>query len=364
VQRGADGLARMELVIAAAPGEPVRHGRRATDLVVILDRSGSMDGEKMVHARAAVGEVGAQLGAQERFALVTYADDAMVSIPLTAVDAATRARWRGTVAEIQATGGTNISSGLDLGLAVVGQGRAEGRVPHVILISDGLANQGDASVEGLIARACRAAQGEYMLSSVGVGADFNESLMAGLADAGTGNYYYVSDPRALGEVFAREFDAARTTAAAGLAVQIDPGPGVRVVDAAGYPLEPSGDGVVLRPGSLFAGQERRIWITLAVPQQTVGDYEVGRFALSYGAPDHRTTLRFAEVPRIACVQSEDEFYAGLDKDAWGRSIVVDAYNKMQQEVAAEVKAGRREEALERVRRFKEETAAMNAHVGS
>ena len=61
-------------------------------------------------------------------------------------------------------------------------------------------------------------------------------------------------------------------------------------------LEPSGDGVVLRPGSLFAGQERRIWITLAVPQGAVGDYEVGRFALSYGAPDHRTTLRFAEVP--------------------------------------------------------------------
>ena len=59
-------------------------------------------------------------------------------------------------------------------------------------------------------------------------------------------------------MFAREFGAARTTVAAGLAVQIAPAGGVRVLDAAGYPLEPvpgAEPGTVLfRPGALFAGQ--------------------------------------------------------------------------------------------------------------
>ena len=203
-----------------------------------------------------------------------------------------------------------------------------------------------------------------MLTTVGVGADFNENLMTALADAGTGNYYYVRDSHDLAAVFAREFDAARTTVASGLSVRIDPASGVRVVDAAGYPLEAAGDGVVFRPGSLFAGQERRIWVTLAVPQQAVGDYELGRFSLAYGDGDRRATLSFSDVPRIACVQGEDAFYAAVDAPAWSRSVIVDGYNKMQEEVARAVKAGRRDEALQHLKQFKDETAAMNARVQS
>jgi Ca-activated chloride channel family protein len=361
---GHDGLARIELAIAAGPGEVVRAPRRPTDLVIILDRSGSMAGDKITQARAAVREMLAQLGPEDRFALVTYADAAAVSIPLSRIDNTHRTVWTAALSEIQPDGSTNMSAGIDLGLDLLEHARADGRVPHAILISDGLANQGDASAEGLSRRAGRAARGEFMLSTVGVGSDFNEYLMTALADAGTGNYYYVQDSRDLGAVFAREFDAARTTVASGLAVQIEPGPGVRVVDAAGYPLEPAGDGVVFRPGSLFAGQERRIWVTLAVPQHAVGEYDLGRFSLSYGEGLARTTLRFAETPRIACVQGEEEFYRNVDVPAWSRAVTVDAYNEMQEAVAREVKEGRRDEALRKVQQFKDQTAPLNAHLGS
>jgi Ca-activated chloride channel family protein len=206
-----------------------------------------------------------------------------------------------------------------------------------------------------------------MLSTVGVGTDFNEYLMTAIADAGTGNYYYVSDPRVLSDVFAREFDAARTTVASGLKVQIDPASGVRVIDAAGYPLETSGDGVMFRTGSLFAGQERRIWVTLGIPQTAVGEFDVGRFTLVYnedaevGGP---VRLSFSETPRIACVESKDEYFAGIDADAWGRSTVVEGYNQMQEDVARLVKEGKREEAVKRVYFFREDAAAMNERVKS
>ena len=84
-----------------------------------------------------------------------------------------------------------MSAGLDLALATVTPLRAAGRSPRVILISDGLANQGDASLEGLVARAQRATRAELPLTTVGVGVDFNETLMTALADAGGGNYYFV-----------------------------------------------------------------------------------------------------------------------------------------------------------------------------
>ena len=142
---GHDGLARIELAIAAKPDEPAHHVRRPTDVVIILDRSGSMMGDKIEQARAAVRELLAQLGDQDRFALVTYSDDAAVAVPLSTVGDRQRSAWFETVAAIQPDGGTNMSSGLDRGLDLIEHGRADGRVPHVILISDGLANQGDAT---------------------------------------------------------------------------------------------------------------------------------------------------------------------------------------------------------------------------
>ena len=368
VLRGTDGLVRMELVIGAEAQSAERLTRVPTDLMVILDRSGSMAGEKIENARAAVRELLAQLGAEDRFGLVSYSDGATLVIPLTTADASARDRWLATLAAIEANGSTNMSSGLDLGLDTIERMRSAGRVPRVILLSDGLANMGDPSHEGLVRRAGRAARGEYMLTTVGVGADFNEYLMTALADAGTGNYYYLKTGNGLASVFAREFGAARATVASGLAVQIEPADGVRVVDAAGYPLEQAPaaapGAVIVRPGSLFAGQERRIWVTLAVPSQAVGDVELGRFALSYGDGAQRTTLAFAEMPRVACVQDENDFYASVDAPSWTRSVLVDGYNAMQQQVAREVKAGRHDEALKAIQRFRDETQAMNQRIQS
>lgn len=357
-------LVRMELVIGAEAGEAAFAARVPTDLVVILDRSGSMAGEKLEHARAAIRELVSRLGPEDRFALVTYSNGAALTIaPAPAADGASGA-WLETVAGITADGGTNLASGLDLGLDTVESIRAAGRASRAILISDGLANQGDASPDGLTRRAGRAARGEYTLATVGVGADFNEYLMTALADAGTGNYYYLRSAENLASVFAAEFDSARATVASGLEVRIEPGAGVAVLDAAGYPLEQSSGAVVFRPGSLFAGQERRIWVTLSVPNQAGGDHALGAFSLAYTRGGERTTLRFDETPRVASVEREDDFYAGVDAAAWARSVVVDGYNKMQDEVAREVKAGRRDAAIEKVRQFRAETEELNARLRS
>ena len=105
-------------------------------------------------------------------------------------------------------------------------------------------------------------------------------------------------------------------------------------------------------------------MTLEAPHREIGDYDLGRFALSYARNGERRTLALADVPRIACVRGEDEFFARIDADNWGRSVVVDAYNDMQAAVAREVKEGRRDQALQRLRKFKEEAATMNAHVNS
>jgi Ca-activated chloride channel family protein len=362
---GGDGQARIELVMAADDVAGSDAIRQPTDLVIVLDRSGSMHGEKIHHARAAIHELLRQLSPDDRFALVTYADWASITIPLAPGEGSAAASWAAAIDGIQPNGSTNMSGGLDVAFELIGRSRTTGRVPHLILISDGLANAGDASRDGLMRRAQQAAQGEHMLSTIGVGADFNEYLMTALADAGTGNYYYVRNPHGLSDVFARELDAARTTVASGLTVRIEPAAGVRVVDAAGYPLATEGGATVFRPGSLFTGQERRVWVTLSVPSDRVGEHELGRFELSYtDAVDRRSTLRFENTPSIACVEDKEQFYSDVDVGAWSRSVVVDTYNKMKEEVAREVKAGRRDAALQKIDEFRNETSTLNDRLRS
>jgi Ca-activated chloride channel family protein len=115
---------------------------------------------------------------------------------------------------------------------------------------------------------------------------------------------------------------------------------------------------------LFAGQERRVWVTLGFPHEALDEYDVGRITLSYDALGERHMLPLGSLPRIACVDAEDTFYSRLDGEAWSRSVIVDAYNQMKEEVAQEVKAGRRDEALRRVRAFRDSTEQMNERVGS
>jgi len=90
VLQGGDGNVRLELILTARDIE----GRKVsvpTDLLVVLDRSGSMQGEKLEQGRAAIRELIRQLGAKDRFALVTYSYEAELTI---ALERATKQRRR------------------------------------------------------------------------------------------------------------------------------------------------------------------------------------------------------------------------------------------------------------------------------
>jgi Ca-activated chloride channel family protein len=361
---GGDGRAQMELILKAEEREGLHVSPVPTDLVVILDRSGSMQGEKMEYARAAVGELIGQLNPHDRFALVSYSSGAHLSIPLTPAALQAREIWRREVARIQPNGGTNMSAGIDVAVRAIASSRTAGRAARVILISDGLANEGDASLEGLKARAARVTRWEHVLSTVGVGQDFNEFLMSALADAGTGNYYYLNDATELASVFSQEFEATRETVATGLVVTMNPGSDVRIVDAAGYPLERDGGQVAFRPGSLFSGQERRIWVTLQVPGDRIGSYDLGRVSLSYSDRGERHSLELEDVPVLACVADEDRFFASVDKDVWERSVLQETYNRLQEKVALAVKEGKKDQAVQAIEEYREQNATMNNQLAS
>lgn len=362
VARGGDGLVRVELVMKADEG--AEQARVASDFVVVLDRSGSMSGEPIEHARAAIATLLGQLSERDRFALVTYDDSPEVAIPLGLATPAIKREWRTVVSNIVPGNSTNISGGLDQGLALLKTGRQAGRAGRVILLSDGHANAGDVSPEGLRERGRRASQQDLVLSTVGIGAGFNEFLMSQIADAGAGNFHYLADSSSMASIFERELSSTRSTVASALRVNVTPGSGVTVVDAAGYPLETSPTGTSFQVGSLYAGQERRVWLTLRVPVDQEAELALAKLQLSYFEAGAPWQLPLSQDLAVKCVKDETTALASIDKGAWERGVAQEEWGRVQQEVARAVHEGQRDQAVGALRDYRAKQAAANSIVGS
>ncbi|HKO90394.1 MAG TPA: VWA domain-containing protein, partial [Polyangiaceae bacterium] len=168
-----DGLVHVALTLHADPNAEAV-AAQPTDALVVLDISGSMSGQKLDYAKQALHQLIDRLTTRDRFGLVTYESEARLVQPLARADGANVARFHRVVNALETAGGTNMSSGLDLALRQLAQRERAGAGARVLLLSDGHANEGDSSPDGLMARARRVTQQDDVLSALGIGDDFNE----------------------------------------------------------------------------------------------------------------------------------------------------------------------------------------------
>ncbi len=161
------------------------------DVVFILDRSGSMQGEKMDQARKALAYCISRLSPRDRFGIVDFATDAeSFETSLLAATPENKARAERYVGRLEAAGGTNIQAALEEGSRLLASER--GRVPMVFFLTDGLPTVGTTDLEALL----RSARGRYAslkarVFSFGVGSDVNTLFLDKLAEANRGARDYV-----------------------------------------------------------------------------------------------------------------------------------------------------------------------------
>ncbi|KAF7082429.1 hypothetical protein CFC21_086301 [Triticum aestivum] len=119
--------------------------RPGLDLVVVLDVSGSMSGEKIDEMKVAMQFVVRKLCPIDRLSIVTFSNDATRLCPLRQITRDSQRDLQKIVNGLIARGGTNISAGLQTGLKVLTDRKvSDGRVVGVMLMSDGHESSGDA----------------------------------------------------------------------------------------------------------------------------------------------------------------------------------------------------------------------------
>ncbi|MFW5640007.1 MAG: vWA domain-containing protein, partial [Thermodesulfobacteriota bacterium] len=140
---GGDGITALSLTLTAEemPSAENREVRQV-DMVIVLDRSGSMEGAKLNDAKRAVRDLLGRLSSKDRFALVSYSSGVQRHSGLVPVTASTRESLMHQINSVYSGGGTNLGAGLQLGINTLMEGGRTGNLGRVILISDGLANEG------------------------------------------------------------------------------------------------------------------------------------------------------------------------------------------------------------------------------
>lgn len=168
------------LLLGGMPAEqPVKNTRIKREVVIVIDRSGSMRGEKIAQTRAAATQIVDGLEDGEAFNIIDYSDSISSFAEKPVIkDAAKAAEARRYIASFQAGGGTNIQDAL---LEALRPEPMKGMMPLVLFMTDGLPTVGERN-EVKIREAVKAANKiGRRIFTFGVGFDVNSPLLSGIA---------------------------------------------------------------------------------------------------------------------------------------------------------------------------------------
>jgi Ca-activated chloride channel family protein len=268
------------LVELTAPTPEPTAERSARTLVVVLDRSGSMAGERLDGAKAALTALVDRLDPADRFGLVSFDDEVRIEIAAAPMTDKNAAKYR--IAGIQPGNMTNLSAGYLRGLQEAQ--RAKGATgAAVLLISDGHANAGIIDAEQLHGVAANANQGAVTTSTLGFGLGYDETLMRAIAAGGTGSELFAEHADDAMVAIAGEIDGLLTQTAQAASVFIRMAPACKqLLVVNDMPTAVAADGVLVELGSFYAGQTRRLVITFDVPGvATLGVTEIAGLDFSW-----------------------------------------------------------------------------------
>ena len=253
-----------------------RHQRTPLNLAVVLDRSGSMAGAKLEKTKQAALQLVDRLAPDDVFSLVIYSDQAQVLVPAQKVEDKDDIREK--IEGIEADGCTALYAGVKAGARQLRENFSHKRINRVILLSDGLANVGPSSPRDLRRLGRELAEQGIAVTTIGVGDDYNEDLMAGLAEASDANYYYVQDTEKLPEIFARELGEMLTVAVREVRIEVVCPDGVKPLGFIGRPEQFEGQKAEVNLSQFASGQGRYLMLRCLVSRP---EPEVARVNVSY-----------------------------------------------------------------------------------
>ncbi len=265
---GAAGRAFLKIGLTGFEFAPERE-RAPVNIAIVLDKSGSMNGQKIAHAREAAIMAIERLDARDVVSVVAYNGGVQVLVPATPV--ADRHRISQAIRALQAGGSTALFAGVSRGAQELRTYLSGNRVNRVILLSDGLANVGPSSPHALGGLGRSLAKEGISVTTIGLGLGYNEDLMSRLAGMSDGNHAFVEHPSQLAGIFDLEFGDVMSVVGRDVEIHIHCHGGVRPVRVLGREAEIAGNSVRIDLNQIYGGREKYIMLEVEVPPGSAGE---------------------------------------------------------------------------------------------
>jgi Ca-activated chloride channel homolog len=233
--------------------------RSPLNISVVIDRSGSMSGEKLMNAKLAAKRLVDELNENDYLSVIVY--DNAVQVLQSTTRISNPQAIKNKIANINEGGGTNLMGGALKGYEEVKRNYKSGYINRVLLLSDGQANEGitnPTEIDRIIRK--QIIENGITISTFGLGNDYNEDLMTSMAEAGNGNYYFIRNANDLASIFEKELNGISNALAHEAIMKIMMPENVQVTKVFGNRFTQSGRVVTINLNTLFANETKGILI--------------------------------------------------------------------------------------------------------
>jgi len=296
--------------------------RRSVDSVIVIDRSGSMSGQKLRSVISAVTDILRRKPSSDRIGVVTFDSSADIvsqldTDPHTAI---TR------VNAVQSGGSTNLSAGWLLAQEMLANSGRSETLKRIIVLTDGHVNAGVDDRDALAQMMSGGVSASVSTSLIGFGDGYDELMLRALADAGQGNEYFCEGPDQAAAVFNDEFGGLAKVVGQNLTFNLETMPAVAAVEVLNdFPTTGDGSRLCVSVGDIYSGETRNLVLRLSIrPQQVLGPVDLGMLRISWASVIGVPELRSLEVPITVTAGLPGEHDLGADPRVRDEVIVLQA----------------------------------------
>lgn len=309
-----------------APKAPV-------NLALVVDTSGSMEGEMIEDAKKASLALLDSLSPGDTLAVIAFHSRAEVLTPATLINAKSAAKIREQIGKMKAHGTTDMAGGLKAGIDEVVKGlRADG-VNRIVLLGDGVPNN-EAPMLNL---ARSAGQSGIAVTALGLGIDYNETLMNAVAQHSGGKFHFVRDSGAVASVFKEEVLRLKRVVGKNASLKLSPGPGVTIKGIVGLPASTSGTDTIVMLGDMSEGDQRDVIVRVSAAGRRANSVvELFDAAVAFDVTSGFSSARLEERSFVAvrATSDQEELAAGRDLDVERSAARISVADRIVQAIAA------------------------------
>lgn len=298
---------KVDLLVSFRADATQGPARRALNLSLVIDRSGSMAGPPLKHALQASRNLVERMGPEDWISVVAY-DDAPMTV-LAPQQVRDRAAIEKALSTVGPAGCTNLTGGWQQGVNHVKAQQSKERINRVLLLTDGQANVGITRPDEILAKVKDATDSGITTTALGFGSNFNEDLLIGMAGAGEGHFYFIQSPDDAEGVFGIEMEGLSSVAGQNLMVTIQPAPNVKVSSVLNrYRFEARGQQVEVGLGEVYSTEDRQLAVELSVePGTASGSVPLATLSYKYQTLVDGALKEFSgELPVTVTLGSEEE----------------------------------------------------------